>query len=132
MVVPAGTLSVDMAVPHALMGDAVLWVYVLAAPVVLVVLVVAVLVPGVMVSDQLSSVPLRPPESLIINRQVPPAFRPLKLLNAVSGRKVPENGALPELIGVLAWSEKTVFVKLAPVPPRSLTSASVRPLGATR
>ena len=44
----------------------------------------------------------------------------MKPASGLSGLNEPVNGELPLAIGVVAWSSKTVFVKLSPLLPRPL------------
>lgn len=69
-----------------------------------------------------------PAASTTRNCHVPLAF-PVKFEILPSGMKLPLNGAVPELMAVVADIVNTVLVKLSPLPPRRLLSITDVPDG---
>jgi hypothetical protein len=100
---------------------------------------------GVMLSDQLSSMPVAAvPEFTSLSVHVPgihmPGSRtlarstwcPVKAESELAGWNAPVNGAVPELIELSAESSMTVLTKFAPVPPTPENNVTSVPSGAIK
>ena len=98
---------------------------------------------GVMLSDQLSSVPVTPVVEVVSwSVQTPGTHRPEAFLKSTGrpsrsdsipvGLNDPVKGAVPVVIEVSPASSKTVLMKFAPVPPTPENKGTCIPFGAIR